>query len=59
MWTQDRFDDFRLGRFGDAGTNAYVSHRHIQQIHKQDLNRDGNIDLVFVNSHPQEKSSTR
>ncbi|WP_428938597.1 FG-GAP repeat domain-containing protein [Fontivita pretiosa] len=54
VWTQDSFEDFSQGRFGDGGVNTYVSAAgRIQLINRWDLNGDGNIDLVFANSHPQ------
>src|SRR5437763_2702390 len=53
-WTQSGFQDLRRGRFADGGANSYVStHGRVQQIHRWDLNNDGNIDLVFANSHAQ------
>ena len=50
-WTTRGFDDFRRGRFGNAGHNLYVSRAGIlQRIHQFDLNRNGYFDLVFSNS---------
>ena len=46
------FDAFRRGSFGDAGANTYVSAQgNIETIHRWDLNRDGEIDLVFTQDH--------
>src|SRR3982751_2138467 len=54
VWKQEGFREFAQGRFGDGGANTYVSHRgRIQTINRWDLNGDGEIDLVFANSHPQ------
>src|SRR5262249_46325909 len=54
VWTQSTHADFVKGHFGDGGANTYVSARgHIQTINRWDLNDDGEIDLVFANSHPQ------
>src|SRR5215207_5056464 len=54
VWKQSTFQDFVRGHFGDAGANAYVSARgRIQTMNRWDLNDDGEIDLVFANSHPQ------
>lgn len=53
-WTQQGFADFKRGQLGDGGANSYISaDGKIQQIHKWDLNNDGQIDLVFANSHFQ------
>ena len=52
-WTQNSFEDFVQGSFGDGGANTYVSRRgRIQLINRWDLNQDGYHDLVFSNSHP-------
>ena len=49
---QRGFDGFKGGTFGDSGANAYVSARGaIQTIHRWDLNRDGELDLVFTQDH--------
>jgi len=46
------FEGFRGGTFGDSGANAYVSARGgIQIIHRWDLNRDGELDLIFTQDH--------
>lgn len=52
VWTQSTFDEFRKGRFEDAGANTYVSRSgRVQLINRWDLNGDGNLDIVFANSH--------
>ena len=54
VWTQSTFDDFRKGRFEDAGANTYVSRQgRVQLVNKWDLNGDGHLDIVFANSHSQ------
>ena len=53
IWREDSFKDFADGTFDDAGANMYVSHRgNIQSINRWDVNNDGNIDILCVNSHP-------
>lgn len=43
------FADFSQGTFGASGRNAYVSAKgDVQMIHRWDLNRDGQLDLVFT-----------
>jgi len=50
--TDSGFERLRLGTFGNAGHNLYVSKQGIiQRIHLFDMNGDGYIDLPFVNSH--------
>ena len=52
-WIESTYDDFCDGTFDDAGANTYVSAAgRIQTINRWDVNRDGHIDLLFVNSHP-------
>ncbi len=52
VWTEDTFEDFRDGTFGDGGVNTYVSAAgRIQTIYRHDANNDGNIDLIFSNAH--------
>lgn len=49
---QTGFKGFRPGTFGDAGANTYLSAKgNIETIHRWDLNRDGEIDLVFTQDH--------
>lgn len=43
--------EFRQGTPGDAGANTYVSAHGFQNIHRRDLNGDGEIDLVFAQDH--------
>lgn len=50
-WTQRGFDDFIQGEFGNGGHNIYVSRAGVlQRIHRFDVNGDGYVDLLFVNS---------
>lgn len=50
--TQEGFEVFRRGVFGNAGANLFVdSTGTIRRISDQDLNGDGNFDIVFPNSH--------
>jgi len=49
---QKGFEGLRHGSFGDAGANTYVSAKgNIETIHRWDLNRDGELDLVFTQDH--------
>lgn len=53
VWRESTFEDFIDGTFDDAGANMYVSHKgRIQTINRWDLNGDGNVDILCVNSHP-------
>lgn len=53
IWREDSFEDFADGIFDDAGANMYVSHNgNIQTINRWDVNNDGNVDILCVNSHP-------
>ena len=53
IWRESRFEDFIDGTFDDAGANMYVSAKgNIQTINRWDVNDDGNIDILCVNSHP-------
>ncbi len=53
VWREDSFKDFIDGTFDDAGANMYVSYQgRIQTINRWDVNNDGNIDILCVNSHP-------
>ena len=52
-WTENSFKDFSDGTFSDAGANMYVSHNgRIEAINRWDVNNDGNVDILCVNSHP-------
>ena len=52
-WREDSFEDFIDGRFDDAGANMYVSHNgSIQTSNRWDVNGDGHVDILCVNSHP-------
>ena len=53
VWRESTFEDFIDGRFDDAGANMYVSHKaRIQTSNRWDVNGDGNVDILCVNSHP-------
>lgn len=53
VWKQNSYNDFVKGKFSDAGANMYVSHNgRIQAINRWDVNNDGNVDILSVNSHP-------
>jgi len=53
VWRESTFQDFVDGTFDDEGANMYVSHNgKIQTINRWDVNGDGNIDILCVNSHP-------
>ncbi|MFC2084784.1 FG-GAP repeat domain-containing protein [Bacteroidota bacterium] len=53
VWREDSFEDFADGIFSDAGANMYVSHNgRIQTINRWDVNNDGAVDILCVNSHP-------
>ncbi len=53
IWRQDSYKDFIKGTFDDAGANMYVSHNgRIQAINRWDVNNDGNVDILCVNTHP-------
>jgi hypothetical protein len=52
-WVEDSFEDFSDGTFGDGGANTYVSAKgRIQTSNRWDVNTDGAIDILCVNSHP-------
>ncbi len=53
IWKESSYKDFIDGKFSDAGANMYVSHNgRIQSINRWDVNNDGNVDILSVNSHP-------
>ncbi len=53
VWKQNSYKDFVKGTFDDAGANMYVSHNgKIESINRWDVNNDGNVDILCVNSHP-------
>ena len=56
-WTTSTFLDLVDGSFSDGGANTYVTASgEVVLINRRDINRDGNIDLVFPNDHdPNEK----
>ena len=46
------FESLSEGRLGDAGANTYVSRKgRLQTVNRLDLNRDGELDLVFTQDH--------
>ncbi len=46
------FDELRQGTATDGGQNLYVSRAgRVQTINRMDLNRDGEIDLLFTQDH--------
>ncbi len=46
------FESLSQGRLGDAGANTYISRKgRLQTINRLDLNRDGELDLVFTQDH--------
>lgn len=50
-WIERGFEDFVDGTFGNSGQNLYVSRAGVlQRIHHFDVNADGYVDLLFVNS---------
>ena len=53
LWIrQQGFADFAKGTAGDAGVNLYVSaNGRIQTVNRQDLNLDGELDLLFTQDH--------
>lgn len=54
---QKGFDGFKHGSFGDSGANIYLSAKGIiETIHRWDLNRDGELDLVFTQDHNHDYS---
>lgn len=60
VWRESGFDDFKDGKFLDAGSNAYVSAKgRIQMITRWDFNNDGFLDLLIPASHSHtEKENT-
>jgi hypothetical protein len=53
FWEEKTYEDFSDGTFDDAGANTYVSRNgRIQTINRWDVNNDGYIDILSVNSHP-------
>ncbi|HOI28489.1 MAG TPA: VCBS repeat-containing protein [Melioribacteraceae bacterium] len=52
VWKESSFNDFKDGRFLDAGSNAYVSAKgRIQMITRWDFNNDGHLDLYIPGGH--------
>lgn len=53
VWREATFADFADGTFSDAGANLYVSAKgRIQTVNRWDVNGDGCIDILCVNTHP-------
>ncbi|MEX0744807.1 MAG: FG-GAP and VCBS repeat-containing protein, partial [Phycisphaeraceae bacterium] len=51
-WTETTWEDFADGQFDAAGQNLYASHDgSLRSIHRFDLNQDGQLDLIFNNTH--------
>ena len=53
VWIKrDGYEQLRQGVAADGGQNLYVSRKgRIQTINRQDLNLDGELDLVFTQDH--------
>ena len=52
-WIEKSYEDFADGTFSDAGANMYVSRNgRIQAVNRWDVNNDGAVDILCVNSHP-------
>lgn len=55
-WIEKGFNDFIDGEFANGGQNIYVSRNGIlQRIFHFDVNKDGYLDLVFVNSQDMDE----
>ena len=56
VWREQGYEAFADGTFGNGGQNLYVSRAGVlQRIWRFDLNRDGWMDLVFVNSQDMDE----
>lgn len=52
VWNESSYEDFKDGRFLDAGSNAYISAKgRIQMITRWDFNNDGHLDLYIPSGH--------
>ncbi|MDQ7817982.1 MAG: VCBS repeat-containing protein [Melioribacteraceae bacterium] len=52
IWRESSYNDFKDGKFLDAGSNAYVSAKgRIQMITRWDFNNDGFLDLYIPGGH--------
>ena len=51
-WTTSTFLEFSEGTLDDGGVNTYVTAAgEVQLVNRYDLNRDGFLDIVLVNTH--------
>ena len=51
-WTHGGLAAFRQGEFDNGGDNLYVTAAGaVEWIHRTDVNGDGQVDLIFPNSH--------
>ena len=51
-WTEEGYADFADGQFGNGGQNLYVSAAGVlQRVFHFDYNKDGYVDLLYVNAH--------
>ncbi len=51
-WTTSTFLEFSEGTLDDGGVNTYVTAAgEVQLVNQYDLNRDGFLDIVLVNTH--------
>ena len=58
VWETRGFDAFRVGTFGNAGQNLYVSRRGVlQRIFQYDITQNGYFDLLFCNSQDHYEST--
>ena len=49
---QSGFEGLKAGSTGDSGANLYLSAKgRLQTINRWDLNRDGELDLLFTQDH--------
>ena len=52
VWRESGYNDFKDGKFLDAGSNAYVSAKgRIQMISRWDFNNDGFLDIYIPSGH--------
>ena len=56
VWREEGYEAFADGTFGNGGQNLYVSRAGVlQRIWRFDLDRNGWMDLVFVNSQDMDE----